>query len=92
MYRLKAPPARAASATNSVFANAFVSVVGQGPGVGDTVAETPAPELGADAALVELAEDLHPAVKASSAMTSIKDSFRNIPFPPDWPLIRIIGS
>jgi hypothetical protein len=36
--------------------------------------------------------ELHAAVKATSAITRIIDNFRNIRYPPDWPLIRIIES
>jgi len=60
-----------------------VFLLGQAPGV--AVATTLVP----DAVFVLLLLELHAAVNASRAMTRIKDSFRNIPFPPIG-LIQII--
>src|SRR5487761_1205744 len=88
MYRLNAPPPMATAATNFVLANDSVFLVGQADGaeVAATLAATPV----AGAAFVLLLLDLHAAVKASSPMTRRMDNFRNIRYPPDWPLIRII--
>jgi hypothetical protein len=72
-------------------ANDSVFLVGQADGAeaAATLAATPA--AGAALVLLPLIE-LHAAVKASSPMTRRMDNFRNIRYPPDWPLIRIIES
>jgi hypothetical protein len=70
------------SATNRVFANDLVLLVGQALGVADAAA-TLLPVAFAAALLTVLLVELHAAVKASSAITRIIDNFRNIRFPPD---------
>jgi hypothetical protein len=68
------------SATNLVLANDLVFCVGQG--AADDVAAALAPAPLADAAFVLLLLELHAAVNASSPITNMMVSFRNIRYPP----------